>query len=311
MIKIFPSGSSLLKTPFVREADIEYFSQKGVEITNAIDADLIISGTFKKLLLLSLRFRRTKKYLLWTTEPRFSKHFNPQISYPFLGEFHIMNVYTGIFDDNYFYVPRHPIELDSYKFSDFKSKKIVSLMTCQTGQKWKLFYKGVDLDLCNLRTKIALRGYQRGILDIYGRGWPDKIKVAQSRGQGWRDKKIKILQDYHFNLCFENTNWPHYCTEKIWDSIQGGCLPIYYGKDNRIYDNFPRNSFIDYCDFNDADLLFDYIQNMQPDEFRERMTLCIQTFNRAVKLKQEKQPYQRLVQKTLLKIQEICHGAVD
>ncbi|NRB06573.1 MAG: hypothetical protein HRU34_04055 [Richelia sp.] len=76
-----------------------------------------------------------------------------------------------------------------------------------------------------------------------------------------------ILQKYYFNLCFENTNWPNYCIEKIWDSIQGGCLPIYYGKGNRVYDDFPRNSFLDYSDFYRRDLLFDYIHDMKLDQF--------------------------------------------
>ncbi|MDJ0796871.1 MAG: glycosyltransferase family 10 [Calothrix sp. MO_167.B12] len=305
MIKILPVGPSLINTPFTDKEDINFFLREGVKISDAIDADLIVSGTFKKLLTFMLRFGRSKKYLLWTLEPRFSKHFIPQISYPLLPTFHVMNVYNGIFSDNYFFTPRYPIELNYKGFSGFNSKRIVSLMTYQAGHKWKLFYQGNDIDLCNLRTKIALEGYSRGILDIYGRGWSDKIKVGQSRGKGWREKKIMILQQYNFNLCFENTNWHHYCTEKIWDSIQGGCLPIYYGKGNSIYDDFPRNSFLDYSDFNSSDLLFDYIQNIKLDEFQERMNLCIQAFNQAVRYKQEKQPHQKLLQQTLLKIREI------
>lgn len=304
-MKIFPSGSSLLDTPFTNKADINYLLAEGIEITNAIDADLIISGTPKKLLTLMLRFGRSKQYLLWTIEPRFSKHFYPKISYPLLPAFHVMNVYNGIFNDNYFFVPKDSVELNIGEFSGFKNKKIVSLMTYQAGYQWTFFHKGIDLDLCNLRTRIALEGYHRGILDIYGRGWPEKIKSGQSRGQGWRERKIEILKKYHFNLCFENTNWPYYFTEKIWHSIQGGCLPIYYGKGSKIYDDFPRNSFVDYCDFNDSSLLLDYIQGMKPIEFQERMALCIQSFNRAVKCNQENQPHQRLLQKTTLKIREI------
>lgn len=307
MIKIFPSGASLRYTPFTTEKGINFFLTMGIKITDLIDADLIISGTFKKLLTLMLKFGSSKKYLLWTLEPRFSKHFDSKISYPLLPEFHVMNVYTGIFSDNYFYVPEYSeeLKLDFEKSSELQNTKVVSLMTYQAGYQWKFFHQGVDLDLCNLRTRIALEGYHRGVLDIYGRGWPDKLVIGKSRGKGWRRKKISILRKYHFNLCFENTNWPYYCTEKIWDSIQGGCLPIYYGKGNEIYNDFPRNSFLDYWDFGDTNLLFDYIQGMKKAEFQERMSLCIQAFNRAVMCKQEKQPYQKLLQKTLLKIRSI------
>ena len=252
-----------------------------------------------------LQYGRSKKYLLWTLEPRFDKHFTSQVSYPLLPNFHVMNLYTGIFTDNYFFVPRCEKLPALEKFLNFSNKKIVSLMTYQSGFKWKFFHGGIDLDLCNLRTKIALEGHHQGVLDIYGRGWSKKVKRGQSRGENWHEKKLMILSEYHFHLCFENTNWPYYCTEKIWDAIQGGCLPIYYAKGNNIYDEFTKNSFLDYCDFKNTKSLLDYVQQMEPIEFQERMNLCIQAFNRAVQYKQESKPYQKLLQKTLQKIQEI------
>lgn len=307
MIKISPLGSSLLHTPFTNDRDINYFYRQGITITDAIDADLIISGTFKKLLSLMIKFGRKKQYLLWTIEPRFCQYFEPKISYYLLPPFHVMNLYTGVFEDNYFFLPQYPTVLKVEKLAEFKSKKIVSLMTYQAGSQWRFVHNGIDLDLCNLRTKIAIEGYHRGCLDIYGRGWHNKINIGQSRGLNWEQEKIAILQKYYFNLCFENTNFPYYCTEKIWHSIYGGCLPIYYGKGNRIYDDFPPHSFLDYCDFNDVGLLLDYIQNMTLDEFEDRMNLCIQTINKAIERKQEKQPYQKLLEKTMLKIKAICN----
>ena len=121
------------------------------------------------------------------------------------------------------------------------------------------------------------------MLDVYGRDWPKHTTKGQSRGKNWRNKKQKILQNYDFNLAFENTNWPYYCTQKIWDSIQGGCLPIYYGDNNAIYQDFPEDSFLDYCQFGDAQELFMYIQLMTTQEFVKRMNLCIETFNQASK----------------------------
>jgi alpha(1,3/1,4) fucosyltransferase len=306
MIKIFASGS-LSFTPFTKDADMDYFSTQGVKAVDEIDADLIISGNLRKLFGFMLRFGQNKKYLLWTIEPRFNKYFEPVISYPLLPTFHVMNVYNEVFNDNYYFVSKNAVELNFEICSEFKSKKIVAVMTYQAGSNWRLFHKGTDIDLSNLRTKIALEGYQRGCLDIYGRNWPNQINIGESRDSNWQGSKIDILKQYHFNLCFENTNWPHYCTEKIWHSIQGGCLPIYYGKDNRIYDDFPKNSFLDYCDFNDVGLLLDYVQDMKLNEFQERMTLCIQTFNRIVELKLAQKSYQRLLERTLLKISEICN----
>ena len=309
MIKICPVGSSLLNTPFTTEADIGFFFDKEIEIASVSDAQIIVSGTLKKLLTYMLRFGHSKKYLLWTTEPRFSKAFSSKISYPFLPTVHIVNLYNGAFSNNYHFAPYHPIDYASRRLLRFRSKKVVSVMTYQAGRQWKLPYQGTDLDLCNLRTEIAIEGHNQGILDIYGRKWPTSVRTrGQSRGSGWIEKKMDILSRYHFNLCFENTNWPYYCTEKIWQSIQGGCLPIYYGKGNRIYDVFSKDSFLDYCDYGSSDVLFDRIERMGIDEFNERLSLCVRAFNQAVSGRQQTQPNEALRQQAALKIEEIAHA---
>lgn len=306
MLKICASAPSLKDTLFERP---DFLVENGIKVVSeASQADLVVSGTLKNLLKYILRFGHSKKYLLWTIEPRFSKHFRPTIIYPFLPTVHVMNIYTGMLSNNYFFVPRNLENLYFKEVSGFQNKRVVSLMTYQAGAQWNFIYKDVDLDLCNLRTEIALDGYRRGILDIYGRNWPDGISLGQSRGgnfQKWQKKKLDILSDYHFNLCFENTNWPYYCTEKIWDSIQGGCLPIYYGKGNKIYEDFPRNSFLDYSDFDSPKSLFDYIQKMDIDEFNMRMKLCIQVLDRAIKKRKEKLVWKELSRRTVEKIWEI------
>lgn len=310
MIAISLTGNSLplSYTPFTESEGIKYLADKNIKITDHLDnADLIVSGTVKGILHSIIQFGWTKKYLLWTMEPRFNKSFRSKLSYYFLPPINIMNMYTGIFENNYFFAPEIPIPFNQDQLSEFKHKKIVALMTYQAGHKWRFLHDGIDLDLCNLRTKIAIEGYKKKCLDIYGRYWPDKISLGSSRGGNWQDKKIEILQQYHFNLCFENTNWPFYCTEKIWDSIQGGCLPIYYGKGNKIYDHFPKNSFLDYTDFNNIDSLFDYIDKMTITEFKERMSLCVEAYSQAVKKKKEIQPYKKILEKTADRIQKICN----
>jgi hypothetical protein len=37
------------------------------------------------------------------------------------------------------------------------------------------------------------------------------------------------LEQYRFNLCPENSNASGYCTEKIFEAIYAGCIPVYYG----------------------------------------------------------------------------------
>ncbi len=47
------------------------------------------------------------------------------------------------------------------------------------------------------------------------------------------DSKINYLNQFKFNLCPENSNNSGYVTEKIFDSIWAGCIPIYWGSENK------------------------------------------------------------------------------
>lgn len=47
------------------------------------------------------------------------------------------------------------------------------------------------------------------------------------------DNKQTYLQQYIFNICPENSNSFGYVTEKIWDAISAGCIPVYSGSYNQ------------------------------------------------------------------------------
>ena len=59
------------------------------------------------------------------------------------------------------------------------------------------------------------------------------------------DNKILTLNKFTFNICSENSFTPNYVTEKIFECIIGGCIPIYYGeKDLLIEPEILNNDFI-------------------------------------------------------------------
>ncbi|WP_237416386.1 glycosyltransferase family 10 domain-containing protein [Helicobacter saguini] len=43
------------------------------------------------------------------------------------------------------------------------------------------------------------------------------------------ENKIEWLKDYTFNICFENSSYPGYLSEKLADAFIAGCVPIYWG----------------------------------------------------------------------------------
>lgn len=48
----------------------------------------------------------------------------------------------------------------------------------------------------------------------------------------YNDNKIQYLKSFYFNICPENSNCCGYVTEKLFEAISAGCLPIYWGSFN-------------------------------------------------------------------------------
>ena len=283
-IKIFAVGNMIF-TPFhIKEFEKNPLLERCIVFTDWPDDWDIFA--FKKLNLIQSFIKKygdTKKYLLCTNEPRHNISFEKKIIYNGV-EIHIVNAYTGDYSTNNYFEFKFnrwwnitdPLN-DQSGFTRTKGKRIAALLSYRTNKKrWGLIRNGVDIDLSIMRTQLALRGHQLGKLDVYGKGWPKDIALEDSRlAIDWKDRKQAILKDYSFNIALENTNIDYYCTEKIWDSIRAGCLPIYYGKGNKIYETFPRNSFLDYAEFENPEALFDYIDQMGFAEFKERYNLCL------------------------------------
>lgn len=233
-----------------------------------------------------LTYGLRKPLLVWTIEPRYCPVIQQRVKRPWpQAPVSFSTLYSGdLFFDNYAvygYAIRKPMLhfVDTADMVCFEQRKTVALMTYQPGDT-SFAVNGKDRDLYVFRQELALAGFKRGVCDIFGRNWPKGVSAGESRGDGWQKQKQSLLQGYAFNLCIENTNYDFYCTEKIWQAIQGRCLPIYYGKGNRIYDDFPRESFIDAAEFDCYDDVFEFIQNITPQEYYERMNRCISVYNR-------------------------------
>lgn len=64
----------------------------------------------------------------------------------------------------------------------------------------------------------------------------------------FNDNKIAYLHQFKFNLCPENTNDKGYVTEKIFEAIQAGCVPIYWGNEGYPEPDILNPSAIIYID---------------------------------------------------------------
>jgi hypothetical protein len=105
---------------------------------------------------------------------------------------------------------------------------------------------------------------------LYGHGWENKIPgfsmryrhAARKAFQGsiGVDKKIMVMNQYKFAICFENCVFPGYVTEKIFDCFLASCIPVYFGAPD-IGDFVPTDTFIDYRKFRNFDELESYLEN--------------------------------------------------
>src|SRR5262249_477022 len=82
-------------------------------------------------------------------------------------------------------------------------------------------------------------------VDSYGKS-QNNCKVEQDNG---RMTKLDVISGYQFYLAFENSNAADYVSEKMFDGLIAGTVPVYLGAPN-IDDYLPgRNCIIKVSDF--------------------------------------------------------------
>jgi len=278
---------------------------------------------------LAWQYKTQKPILVWTDEPRYNQIFEQSFQHFWvIPNVYIMNLYAGgVYDCNLScFGPTDPqsdhvqklkyltkADVEAYQQGHFTAFLGTYVYPSKSFLAAEFSYQGQELSLSLLRQQIACWGHQQGFVDIYGKEWPNNISRENSRfAPNWQGKKRSLLQPYQFNICMENTAYGFYCTEKIWDSISAYCLPIYSSGGNRIYDDFPKNSFIDVSLFNSIPELWDYIMTMPLDEYLERINCCIEVYNRCADEELQRAAYQRVLDRILSQLavmtQQISKG---
>lgn len=281
-----------------------------IRINNIAESDCVISYKYFRLLPLLLRYPN-KRFLVWTNEPRYDTFFKEQLKIPLLPiRIEIMNVYgKDVFWNNLHFLGTYhfmqdnnlgidltkPLEkLSTKQFNAMqKNKKVAAFFSNRLNSKNKLFKDGRNIDLNDKRCEFALRGREENCLDIFGKDWPAGYANENSgfgfepKGKPWWTIKLAQLKNYMFNLCPENTAYGYYTTEKIWHSINAYALPIYNGWNSNIYETFPKNSFIDFANFEKPEELFRYFRSLDSQEYLERLNSCIEVYNKSIEAKQK------------------------
>lgn len=109
----------------------------------------------------------------------------------------------------------------------------------------------------SLRIKAMAELSKLGVVDLYGMGWDRwwsrsamwfpywyNFRALMSIYKGKCSSKFGVLQNYDFSLCFENMRMDGYITEKIFDCLYAGVIPLYMGAPD-IFEYIPPGVLVD------------------------------------------------------------------
>lgn len=157
----------------------------------------------------------------------------------------------------------------------------------------KRFPKQLDGDLYEERIKLIrwYENYQPKSFGLFGRGWDKpspafgfseklirRINRIKTQLYGYKpfpsyrgavESKSQAYGQAKFGVCYENTkDLPNYITEKIFDCMMEGCVPIYWGANN-VLDFIPKDCFIDRRDFKATSDLHDFLVFMDRKSYEQ------------------------------------------
>jgi len=164
-------------------------------------------------------------------------------------------------------------------FNDIKQRDIFSCLINAN----KAFKEPLPSDLYLERIK-TIRWYERNApekFSLFGMGWDKPPPSFSSWGRfkrsikrlsdhaigrpafpsfsGELSDKAKVLCRTRFSYCYENSrDLSNYITEKIFDSMTQGCIPVYWGADN-ILEYIPSDCFIDRRLFSSTKAVHDFL----------------------------------------------------
>jgi hypothetical protein len=180
-----------------------------------------------------------------------------------------------------------PNEVRILSFKKFEERPIFSSLINAN----KRFPKLIPDDLYEERLK-TIRWYETHYPEdfrLYGLGWEkpspaftrsEKIRrrIVRLRSQiygfkpfpsfhGSIEDKASVYSVSKFAFCYENTkNLDNYITEKIFDAMLAGCVPIYWGANN-VGDYIPNECFIDRGLFRDNKELHTFLKSIDAQNY--------------------------------------------
>ena len=267
-------------TPFTERHREKALSREKLAVAgSAARADVIVARRMATLLPL---FELGKRYYVWSHEPMYAP----------IGERYVRDLATGItvavssaFNGDVYLTPLYyfyyaPLDLDEVIAKARSKTEMCSfLATYRTDQAQ--YIGATNSDLAFFRQSMALRLQGMGLCKIFGRGWPEGITVeGESRGDGWHQAKLDIIDAYTYNVAVENTVTHNYVTEKHWDATRAGCVQVYFAEGSGVEAITPPGAFIDCSRGATVDDIAERFRTLTQPEREEMLAAAVGAINR-------------------------------
>lgn len=139
-------------------------------------------------------------------------------------------------------VPLWLVYMDWFNCKTYGNPQLVPLSECYNipMTEREKFCVLVNNHLRNDRDTIMKRLSKYRAVSCYGKPFNNHFDGENS--------KIDILKQHKFTICFENTIYPGYHTEKLFHAKVAGCIPLYNGH-KAVERDFNSKSFLNLQDF--------------------------------------------------------------
>lgn len=118
---------------------------------------------------------------------------------------------------------------------------------------------------CKERNEIfhKLSEYKR--VDSGGPLFNNMGEILSRNPNEFHSSKIDFLRTRKFNICYENSSYPGYVTEKLYHALYANTIPIYWGSPTVALD-FNYKAFIDRSNFNSTKGMIEYIKELDNND---------------------------------------------
>lgn len=264
----FKKGSPFIKDisywPWMLKTQLEKLSYDLIEYTDENDYSFVSAflhfGRYRKDIL--------KKYdsqihiYLAFEPPVVNADHTPKLISKLAGQVYdaVFVVYKGLNLNNVYEVE---VPVDIKILDTWKKEDLCNLACMFSGDKYAF-----GKELYSERRKIIEFAERNHISDFrfFGSNWGKPYSEYSNYG-GVAEDKAQAAKSYKFMFCLENEfDMNGGVSEKIFDALSLGKVPIYYGASN-ISSYVPKQCFIDYGSFSNLDECFRYIKEMSDEMY--------------------------------------------